>query len=87
MTQGHNVMEIMMEHVAHGLGMDASELKCKNLMKKGDRLVTPKTKERYLEEENPMHSIIEKLSQSCQLSTRRAAIHHFNKVLYSCIPL
>ena len=38
--QIHNFMEIMMEHVAEGLGMDPLEVKRKNFFKKGDQLVT-----------------------------------------------
>ena len=72
-----------MEHVADGLGMDPLEVKRKNFFKKGDQLVTGFDQVPvYLEEENPMPTMISNLVKNADIEARRAKITEFNKVLY-----
>ena len=83
------LMEIMLEHVAHGLGLDPLEVKLKNQFKKGDPMITPTnpmgpTEDRgdlFLDEENPVPEMIKKLSETAHFKARCAAIDEFNKVL------
>jgi len=79
-TQGHNIMEIIMEHIADGLGMDPLELKRKNFLKKGDLLLAgDNDNPKYLEEENPLPAIITDITNSSNVTERKSAIAAFNK--------
>ena len=85
-------MEIMLEHVAHGLGLDPLEVKLKNQFKKGDPMIPPTSLDptgmakddqakKFLEEENPMPEMIKRLSESSDFKARVAAVAEFNKVV------
>eukprot|EP00095_Tigriopus_kingsejongensis_P005797 maker-scaffold88_size394946-snap-gene-2.26 protein:Tk05797 transcript:maker-scaffold88_size394946-snap-gene-2.26-mRNA-1 annotation:"hypothetical protein DAPPUDRAFT_313254" len=75
-TQGHAIMEMVMEHAATAIGMDPLEFRIKNLLKKGDRILTGG---HFEKDSNPAASLIEQVKNSSKYQERRTVIQEFNQ--------
>ena len=73
-TQGHSIIENIMEHLAHELGEDPLEFRMKNMIgeaKSGEKL-------------HPMREIIERLKKTSNYEIRKKDIKAFNKASIKC---
>lgn len=78
-TNGHAMMEYIMEHAAAELNIDPLELKQNNLMNVGSPVLPPPA---LLETVNPISSMINQLKTSSDYTNRISAAQIFNQVIY-----
>lgn len=78
-TQGHAIIETIMEHAAMELGMDPLEFRLKNILKKGDKLLAGGE---FEDEMNPVKILIEQVQNSSKFQERKSMIQEFNEVIY-----
>ena len=74
-SQGHAIMENIMDHIAAKLGMDPLELRIKNFLKEGDNLLVGHP----FHGVNPLPKLLEQLSESSNYKERKASIATFNQ--------
>jgi len=65
-----------MDHIAARLNIDPIELRLKNFLKEGDKLVTGKV----FEQQNPLPTMIEKIKKSSNYDERKKNVEEFNNV-------
>lgn len=75
-TQGHAIIETIMEHAAMELGMDPLEFRLKNILKKGDKLLAGGE---FEDEMNPVKILIEQVQNSSKFQERKSMIQEFNE--------
>jgi len=65
-----------MDHLAARLDIDPTELRMKNFLKEGDKLVTGIV----FEQQNPLPMMVEKIKKSSNFDERKKNVEEFNNV-------
>ncbi len=77
-TQGHAIIENVMEHLSVATGVDPTELRMRNMLHDGDALVSGGK----FEGENPLPQIVEDLKRRADYEGRKIDRDQFNEVIW-----
>jgi len=79
-VQGTAAIEAIIEHIAHVLKKDPTEIRLNNLIKDGDSLMAEPGA--TFEGENPIPKMIEEMKVSGDYIERKMFVDNYNKVCY-----